>query len=141
MKDTVDPEAFHGTYTLVTRDVQVTVVPQFIEERSDVESDVYVFTYEVTIENHGSETIQLLNRHWQVMSAGMQYADIKGDGVVGEQPVLESGDGFTYASFTVIDEPMGSMLGTYTFRSENGEFFDVTIPEFDLIFISESQIH
>lgn len=141
MKNTVDPASFHGTYTLVTRDVQVTVTPKFLEERSDVDSDVYVFIYEVTIENHGNENIQLLNRHWLVMSGGAQYSDVKGDGVVGEQPVLKPGDGFTYASFTVIDEPVGSMLGSYTFRSENGEFFDVTIPEFDLVFIESAQIH
>jgi len=112
-----------------------------LEERSDVEAGVYVFTYEVIIENTGSDTIQLLNRHWVVISGGRQYADVKGDGVVGEQPILEPGNIFSYASFTVIAEAVGSMHGSYTFRSESGEFFDVAIPQFDLIYIDCSTIH
>lgn len=140
MKDAID-EQFHGSYSLVTHDVRVTITPQFLEERSDIDSDVYVFTYEVTIENHGTETIQLLNRHWIVMAGGQQHADIKGDGVVGEQPILETGEGFTYASFTVVNQPVGSMFGTYTFRSESGAFFDVMIPESDLIYVDPTLVH
>lgn len=128
-------------YSTVTRDVRVTVVPSFLKERSDIDAGTYVFLYEVTIENHGKETIQLLNRHWIVMSGGRQFADVKGDGVVGEQPIFESGTAYAYTSFTVIDSEVGSMYGTYTFRSEAGEFFDVIIPEFDLIYANEELIH
>lgn len=140
MKDAIDQQ-FHGSYSLVTQDVRVTITPQFLEERSDIDSDVYVFTYEVTIENHGLEAIQLINRHWIVMAGGRQYADVKGDGVVGEQPILETGEGFTYASFTVLNHPVGSMLGTYTCRAESGAFFDVMIPESDLIYVDRTLVH
>ncbi len=128
-------------YSLVTKDVRVSVQPSYLPERSDPENDVYVFAYEVSIENLSPETIQLLNRHWIVMSAGHQYADVKGDGVVGEQPILEQGAVFTYASFTVIADPIGTMLGSYTFRSEAGLFFDVAIPEFDLVYFDSSVVH
>lgn len=130
-----------GAYSKTTHDVRVTVVPTFIKERSDIHAGVYVFVYEVTIENHSDKVIQLLNRHWIVMSGGRQYADVKGDGVVGEQPLFEPGTAYTYTSFTVIDMQFGSMLGAYTFRNEQGVFFDVTIPEFDLIYADEQVIH
>jgi ApaG protein len=130
-----------GAYSQTTNDVRVTVAPTFIKERSDLKAGIYVFVYEVTIENHSQKVIQLLNRHWVVMSGGRQYADIKGDGVVGEQPVFEPGTAYTYTSFTVIDSQFGSMLGSYTFRSQSGEFFDVSIPEFDLIYADDQVVH
>ncbi|RMG41626.1 MAG: Co2+/Mg2+ efflux protein ApaG [Candidatus Dadabacteria bacterium] len=129
------------TYVQKTRDISVSVTPQFIESESDPLENVYVFAYHVVLENTGDQTVQLLNRHWIVMSGGIQIADVKGEGVIGEQPVLEPGDTHQYTSWTVIRDPFGSMYGTYTFRSARGEFFDVKIPRFNLIHIDSSTVH
>lgn len=122
------------SYTETTRDVRVTVFPQFLEGESSPENRIYAFAYTITIENFSSETVQLLSRHWLINSGGANYTEVRGDGVVGEQPVLEFGDAFQYVSGAVIKDPVGSMHGTYTFRGETGENFEVVIPKFDLIY-------
>ncbi|MCB0317705.1 MAG: Co2+/Mg2+ efflux protein ApaG [Bdellovibrionales bacterium] len=120
-------------YSLITNHIKITVVPEYLTEHSDPKNNVYAFSYNVTIENLGSDTVQLINRHWIVFSGGIQFADVKGEGVIGLQPVLNPGDSFQYGSGSTIDDVHGSMHGTYTFQNENGEFFDVKIPRFDLI--------
>lgn len=121
-------------YVATTDDVRVSVVPEYIEENSDVQSDSYAFAYTITIENLGSETVQLLERHWIVMSAGTQIAEVNGPGVVGVQPVLKKGERFEYTSGAIIHDPTGSMHGAYTFRREDGSLFNVQIPKFDLVY-------
>ena len=120
-------------YILTTNQIKITVVPEYLAEHSDSKQEVYAFSYNVTIENLGSLAVQLINRHWIVFSGGSQFADVKGEGVVGLQPVLDPGDSFQYGSGSTINSPHGSMHGTYTFQNEDGEFFDVEIPQFDLI--------
>lgn len=117
-----------------TRDIRVTVMPEFLEDHSDPDRNVYAFAYTVTIENLSPATVQLISRHWIVNSGGAEYTQVKGDGVVGEQPVLEANDGFRYTSGTVIKDPVGSMQGTYTFTGSEGSQFNVTIPRFDLLY-------
>ncbi len=118
----------------MTSGIRVTVQPEFLEEHSQPGKHSYAFAYTVTIENLSGNTVQLLKRHWIVNSGGAEYMQVKGDGVVGEQPVLEAHDGFRYSSGTVIKDPVGSMHGSYTFRTEEGDHFEVPIPRFDLIY-------
>lgn len=118
----------------VSQGIRVTVQPEYLEEHSQPGKNSYAFAYTVTIENLSGETVQLLKRHWIVSSGGAEYMQVKGDGVVGEQPVLESQDGFRYSSGTVIKDPVGSMHGSYTFRTQEGGQFEVSIPRFDLIY-------
>lgn len=121
-------------FSETTRGIRVTVTPEFLEDHSDPNRNVYAFAYTVTIENLSSHTVQLLSRHWIVNSGGAEYTQVKGEGVVGEQPVLEANDGFRYTSGTVIKDPVGSMHGTYTFSGTEGSQFKVTIPRFDLLY-------
>lgn len=129
------------SYTAITGDFRVTVQPAFVDERSDISACIYVFLYKVTIENRGQIGASLINRHWKVFSGTSQIADVKGEGVVGEQPVIEPGNSFQYTSWTVIKDPVGSMIGTYTLRAASGSFFDVEVPRFDLIYIDSAAIH
>ncbi len=123
----------YNLFTETTRSVKISVIPVYHEDQSDPERNLYVFTYTVTIENTGDEISQLINRHWIVCSAGIQCADVKGEGVVGDQPILLPGEVYRYTSGTSINDPVGSMWGSYTFQTETGEFFDVSIPKFELI--------
>jgi ApaG protein len=117
----------------VTRGVRISVLPNFLEEKSDPKNSQYAFAYTVEIVNEGSEVIQLINRHWRIESGGKQIGDVKGAGVVGEQPVLQPGETYTYSSWAMIEDPIGAMEGSYTFVSATEEFFDVPIPRFRLI--------
>ena len=122
------------TYSQVTEKVKISVIPLPLERESSTEENVYAFSYTITIENLGSETVQLVERHWLVYSADKQIAEVVGPGVVGEQPILEPGKSFEYTSGTVVNDPVGAMQGTYTFRTEQGRYFGVGIPRFDLIY-------
>lgn len=128
-------------YSQSTKDIVVSISPEFVEERSEPGKNVYVFAYTIRLENVSRRTVQLVNRHWKVMSGGAQFADVKGEGVVGEQPILHPGVAYEYTSWTLIKDPMGSMEGTYTFVSDGGEFFDVAIPRFDLLYVDQTMIH
>jgi ApaG protein len=121
-------------YSEVTEGIRVSVVPQELVDESNPSDQRFVFAYTVKIENEGSESVQLLERHWRIYAGGRQYGEVVGPGVVGEQPVLEPGESFQYVSSAVIDDPIGSMLGEYTFRAATGRFFKVTIPKFDLLY-------
>ena len=121
-------------YTETTEQIRITVHPAVIEKTSDPAGNTFAFSYSVKIENLGETTVQLLERHWIVMSADVQIAEIIGPGVVGEQPVLEAGQSFEYTSGAVIHDPIGAMHGSYTFRTQEGKFLSVKIPRFDLFY-------
>lgn len=121
-------------YTLTSHDIRVSVLPQHLADSSSPGASVFAFAYNVTIENLGAGSVQLLERHWLVESAGKLVTEVVGPGVVGEQPVLEAGESFEYTSSTVIKDPVGSMYGSYTFRSDEGKYFEVSIPRFDLLY-------
>lgn len=121
-------------YSSITNHIRVTVEPEYIPAQSRPKKSVFAFAYTVTIENLGSEAVQLLERHWIIHSGLQQFAEVVGPGVVGEQPILDAGHSFQYTSSAVIEDPTGSMRGTYTFRSEDGKFFDAEIPQFDLYY-------
>lgn len=114
------------------RKIDVEVETRFIPEQSDPEQDRFVFAYTVTIKNTGNITAKLLTRHWIITDANEKVQEVRGDGVVGEQPELHPGEGFQYTSGTMLETPVGSMHGSYQMVAEDGVKFDVPIPMFTL---------
>jgi len=120
-------------YSETTRSIKVIVQPIYLEDRSSPAENHYVWAYHVRIENRGEETIQLRNRHWKITDGHGHMQEVRGPGVVGEQPILGPGESFEYTSGTPLPTPSGIMGGTYQMEaSETGERFDVTIPSFSL---------
>ena len=113
-------------------EINVDVRAVYIEDQSDPESERYVFAYTVTIQNNGEHTAKLLSRHWIITDADNNTQEVRGDGVVGEQPQFKPGEGFQYTSGTVLDTPVGSMRGSYQMLSGDGGTFDADIPMFTL---------
>lgn len=120
-------------FEAVTEKIKVTVETRFIDDQSDPQDDYYVWAYRITIANHGDETVQLLSRHWKITDAMGRLQEVKGDGVVGEQPTLTPGADYTYSSGTPLATPSGFMCGSYLMRTANGRDFDVEIPAFSLV--------
>lgn len=117
----------------ITRyEFSVTVTTAFIEEQSDDENHRYVFSYTVTIRNTGSVAAQLISRHWIITDSAGKVQEVRGLGVVGEQPLLQPGEQFEYTSGTVIATPVGTMHGSYQMTAEDGTQFDAEIPPFTL---------
>jgi len=112
--------------------IEIKVLPAYIAEQSDPSNNHYVFSYTVTIKNTGSSPAKLLTRHWIITDGDGQTQEVKGDGVIGEQPHLQPGEGFQYTSGTFMNTPFGTMHGSYQMVSDRGEKFDATIPTFQL---------
>ena len=112
--------------------IRVTVDTVYVEDQSDPETDRYVFAYTITIENSGSITARLLNRHWIITDASGQVQEVKGEGVIGEQPILQPGGTFRYTSAAMIETPVGTMTGSYEMVADDGVRFDAEIPAFKL---------
>lgn len=112
--------------------ITVTPVAHFIPEQSDEAANRYVFAYTVTITNTGTAAAQLISRHWVITDALHEVQEVRGLGVVGEQPMLQPGQKFEYTSGTAIATPVGSMRGSYQMVAEDGAHFDAEIPEFTL---------
>ncbi len=112
--------------------MNISVKTQFLENQSNPEADQFTFSYTVTITNTGDVAAQLISRHWSIHDANGVHREIKGLGVVGHQPLLEPGESFEYTSGTPLKTATGSMNGSYFFVAEDGERFDVPIPEFFL---------
>jgi ApaG protein len=127
-------EQWNPSYCETTRQVKISVLPQHLDEASDPATSVFAFSYRIRIENLGTGRVQLIERHWLIESNGTHFAEVVGPGVVGEQPTIEAGKSYEYASSAVINDPVGSMRGSYTFRAEDGVFFQAVIPRFDLVY-------
>ena len=112
--------------------VTVSVDTAFIPDQSDPRMDRYVFAYTVTISNTGTIPAQLVSRHWVITDSENKVQEVRGLGVVGEQPLLKPGERFEYTSGTAITTPVGTMQGSYQMVAENGEHFDAEIPVFTL---------
>lgn len=110
----------------------VSAQPQFLAEQSDPDANQYVFAYTITVANTGEVTAQLISRHWIITDAAGKVEEVKGEGVVGEQPILRPGEAFRYTSGCPIETPVGSMRGSYQCVAEDGTRFDAAIPEFVL---------
>ncbi|RAU23826.1 Co2+/Mg2+ efflux protein ApaG [Paramagnetospirillum kuznetsovii] len=119
-------------YSQTTRDIVVTVKPFYLDDQSSPTDNHYVWAYRVRIENRGGRTVQLMNRHWIITDGIGRVQEVKGPGVVGEQPVLRPGDGYEYTSGTPLPTPSGIMHGTYEMADEDGSTFDIVIPAFSL---------
>lgn len=122
-----------AVYTEITRQIEVQVRPTYLREHSSPERHHYVWSYHITIQNHGSETVQLLNRYWRIVDAHDQVQEVRGPGVVGEHPILAKGEQYSYSSFTHLPTTTGSMSGAYQMRANSGEVFEIAIPHFSLI--------
>src|ERR1035438_4039290 len=119
-------------YMANTRGIAVSVEPTYLETKSSPDRSEYFWTYRVIIENQGRETVQLLSRHWMISNARGELNEVKGPGVVGEQPVIEPGESYEYTSGAPLNTPSGMMGGAYQMESESGERFDIEIPTFSL---------
>ncbi len=116
----------------VTRNISVSVETSFLEKDSDPDQQYFVWAYRITIENTGEETVQLLNRYWQITDAEGRGQEVRGAGVVGEQPVLAPGESYTYSSGTPLNTASGFMRGSYHMQNKAGEDFDIEVPAFSL---------
>ncbi|HYS14768.1 MAG TPA: Co2+/Mg2+ efflux protein ApaG [Burkholderiaceae bacterium] len=110
----------------------VSTVPQYLADQSAPDEDQYVFAYTVTIRNTGEVAGQLISRHWIITDGDGQVQEVRGDGVVGEQPVLRPGQSYKYTSGCPLTTPVGSMKGSYQCVASDGTKFEATIPEFVL---------
>ena len=119
-------------YQKTTRSIQVTVIPLYLAEQSEPDDNHYVWAYQVSLKNKGTETVQLLTRYWHITDANGKVLEVRGDGVVGEQPILRAGEQFEYTSGTPLSTPSGIMTGSYRMETSAGESFDVEIPAFSL---------
>jgi ApaG protein len=119
-------------YSKTTSSIKVTVKPSYLEERSSPSDNRYVWAYHVRIENQGGDTVQLRRRHWRITDAIGRVQEVRGPGVVGEQPVLAPGQSFEYTSGTPLSTPSGIMDGTYEMERTDGTVFAVAIPAFSL---------
>ena len=113
-------------------DISVKTRTVYIADQSDPASDRYVFAYTISLTNTGSAAAQLISRHWIITDAADKVQEVRGKGVVGEQPHLRPGESFEYTSGSAIATPVGTMRGSYQMVADDGTQFDVTIPEFTL---------
>lgn len=121
-----------GSSKTVTRGVRVEVTTEYDPTRSMPQQNRWFYLYTVEISNEGSETVQLVSRHWIITDATGHVEEVKGPGVVGETPVLEEGESFEYTSGCPLSTPYGSMHGTYQMVTQGGDRFDAQIAEFVL---------
>jgi ApaG protein len=119
-------------YRAVTRQIEVTVEPNFQPERSSAEKHRFFWSYTVVITNFGAETVQLKARHWVITDAAGRMEEVRGEGVVGEQPVLAPGECFEYTSGVPLPTASGFMAGSYQMVTDTGEPFEINVPAFSL---------
>jgi ApaG protein len=119
-------------YRAVTRQIEVIVEPTFLPERSSAQDGRFFWAYTIVIVNSGRETVQLKTRHWIITDGTGRNQEVHGEGVVGEQPVLEPGERFEYTSGVPLATASGFMTGSYQMVTENGEPFEIDIPAFSL---------
>ena len=112
--------------------ILIKVTTNFIEKNSMIEFNKYVFAYEVEIKNESLQPIQLISRHWIIENSNFEKFEVKGEGVIGEQPTIAPGEIYHYSSFTEISTPSGFMWGSYQMLTESEVSFNVEIPKFEL---------
>jgi len=112
--------------------IRVDANPRYLEEHSQPDAGRFVFAYTITISNEGAVPARLLSRHWIITDANGQVREVRGDGVIGEQPRLEPGELYRYTSGSLLETPVGSMRGSYTMITDDGHRFDAVIPAFTL---------
>jgi ApaG protein len=119
-------------YTCTTNHIRVTVFPSYLEEQSLPDEEHYVWAYTIHLENHGTDTVQLINRYWHITDASGMVQEVRGAGVVGEQPKLAPGETYQYTSGAALHTSSGIMTGSYEMKNERGDEFTIEIPAFSL---------
>lgn len=119
-------------FTKTTQHIKVTVTPNYLEQQSTPTDGQYVWSYTVQIENYGTQTVQLINRYWRITDGNGHIQEVRGPGVVGEQPILRPGEAFKYTSGTSLGTSSGIMQGNYEMVNDAGERFEIVIPVFSL---------
>ena len=119
-------------YEETTRNIRIAVEPNFLEDQSEPEEGRYLWSYRITIENQGEMPVQLLSRYWRIVDARGRVREVRGDGVIGEQPTIPPGRAYEYTSGAPLETASGFMNGTYRMRASSGESFEVGIPMFAL---------
>lgn len=117
----------------ITRGLEVFVESCFVPEQSSPEQNQFVFAYRIRLRNHGDMALKLISRHWVITDSTGEINEVRGEGVVGQQPVLKPGDSYEYTSGSHLHSPLGTMHGTYQMITEEGEVFDAAIPVFRLM--------
>ncbi len=120
------------TYRAVTRDITVTVSPRFMSDRSAPEKGQFFWAYTIEISNNSGETVQLKTRYWHITDSTGRVQEVRGAGVVGEEPIIPPGESFEYTSGVPLQTPSGFMVGSYGMVTDSGEHFDINIPAFSL---------
>lgn len=120
------------TYTATTEGITVTVRPVYLDGQSNILARKFVFAYFIRIQNDSFDRVQLLRRHWFIREGAGDIKEVEGEGVVGQQPVIEPGEGHEYSSYSVIETFEGTMEGTYLMERTSGEQFTILIPRFAL---------
>lgn len=119
-------------YVALTRGVRVTAEPEFSPERSDAEAGQFVWAYTISIANEGAIAVQVMTRYWRITDAQGRVQEVRGAGVIGQQPIIAPGEAFRYTSACPLSTPSGFMVGAYHCIDEDGHAFDVDIPAFSL---------
>ena len=119
-------------YSKTTKNINVSVKPYYLEEQSEPEEQHFVWAYQVTINNMGQQTVQLKKRYWKITDSNGDNKEVRGAGVIGEQPILRPGEKFEYTSGTPLSTPSGFMEGYYEMETKDGNKFDASIPLFSL---------
>jgi ApaG protein len=119
-------------HTESSNQIDVEVETSYVESQSQPDSQRFVFSYTITIRNQGEMSARLMNRHWIITDANGKVQEVRGEGVVGEQPHIKPGESFRYTSGTVLDTPVGTMQGSYDMVDNLGKHFDADVPPFSL---------
>lgn len=119
-------------YEAETLGIIVRVQPEFQDSRSDPDKSEYLWAYTIEIENGGPMTVQLMTRYWRILDSDGRQQEVRGEGVVGEKPIIEPGGRYVYTSGCPLRTPSGMMVGSYSMLAENGDVFDIEIPAFSL---------
>ena len=119
-------------YSKKTKKINITVNPYFLDDQSEPDDQHFVWAYQVTIDNQSSEKVQLKNRYWKIIDSNGSEQEVRGEGVVGEQPILNPGEKFEYTSGTPLSTPSGFMQGYYEMETIKGNIFEAEIPQFSL---------
>lgn len=121
-----------ASYEASTRNIRVSVTPQYMEEQSSPDESYFFWAYTVTISNDGEETVQLRSRVWHITDGNGRRQEVRGPGVVGQTPVIAPGESFSYTSGCPLETPSGIMIGSYQMSNARGELFDIAVPAFSL---------
>ena len=119
-------------YEETTRQIKVRAMPSYLDDQSAPEDSYYFWSYTIEIENHGDEPVQLRTRYWRITDANGQVQEVRGEGVVGEEPLISPGESYSYTSGAPLQTPSGIMERAYQMQDRDGAFFDVKVPAFSL---------